>query len=105
MLATLYSSRRQDALGPIEEQWDSYKFNAKLVNPANKRRYEIIVVGSGLAGAAAAATFAELGYAVKVFTFHDSPSRAHSIAAQGGINASKNYAVTEIRCTAFSTTP
>ncbi len=88
------SSTRLDAKtpsGPIEEQWDSYKFNAKLVNPANKRRYEIIVVGSGLAGAAAAATFAELGYAVKVFTFHDSPRRAHSIAAQGSINASKNY--------------
>ena len=77
--------------GPIDEQWESYKFNAKLVNPANKRRYEIIVVGTGLAGAAAAATFAELGYKVKVFTFHDSPRRAHSIAAQGGINAAKNY--------------
>ena len=77
--------------GPIAEQWSSYKFEAKLVNPANKRRYEIIVVGTGLAGAAAAATLAELGYKVKAFTFHDSPRRAHSIAAQGGINAAKNY--------------
>jgi len=77
--------------GPIEDRWDSYKFNAKLVNPANKRRYEIIVVGTGLAGAAAAATFGELGYNVKAFTFHDSSRRAHSIAAQGGINAAKNY--------------
>jgi succinate dehydrogenase / fumarate reductase flavoprotein subunit len=77
--------------GPIEDRWDSYKFDAKLVNPANKRRYEIIVVGTGLAGAAAAATFGELGYNVKAFTFHDSPRRAHSIAAQGGINAAKNY--------------
>jgi succinate dehydrogenase / fumarate reductase flavoprotein subunit len=77
--------------GPIEDRWDSYKFNAKLVNPANKRRYEIIVVGTGLAGAAAAASFGELGYNVKAFTFHDSPRRAHSIAAQGGINAAKNY--------------
>src|SRR3954449_1557885 len=77
--------------GPIEERWDSYKFNAKLVNPANKRKYEIIVIGTGLAGASAAATLAELGYKVKAFTFHDSPRRAHSIAAQGGINAAKNY--------------
>ncbi len=77
--------------GPIEESWDSYKFETKLVNPANKRKYEIIVVGTGLAGASAAATLAELGYKVKVFTFHDSPRRAHSIAAQGGINAAKNY--------------
>ena len=77
--------------GPIEERWASYKFNARLVNPANKRRYEIIVVGTGLAGAAAAATFAEQGYRVKAFTFHDSSRRAHSIAAQGGINAAKNY--------------
>src|SRR4051795_8081681 len=77
--------------GPIQERWDSYKFNAKLVNPANKRKYEIIVIGTGLAGASAAATLAELGYKVKAFTFHDSPRRAHSIAAQGGINAAKNY--------------
>src|SRR3954447_12064328 len=77
--------------GPIQERWDSYKFNTKLVNPANKRKYEIIVIGTGLAGASAAATLAELGYKVKAFTFHDSPRRAHSIAAQGGINAAKNY--------------
>jgi succinate dehydrogenase / fumarate reductase flavoprotein subunit len=77
--------------GPVAEKWASYKFNAKLVNPANRRRYEIIVVGTGLAGAAAAATLGEMGYRVKAFTFHDSPRRAHSIAAQGGINAAKNY--------------
>jgi len=77
--------------GPIDEKWTSHKFNMKLVNPANKRRYDIIVVGTGLAGASAAASLGELGYNVKVFTFHDSPRRAHSIAAQGGINAAKNY--------------
>jgi succinate dehydrogenase / fumarate reductase flavoprotein subunit len=77
--------------GPIEDKWRQHKFDVKLVNPANKRRYEIIVVGSGLAGASAAATLGELGYNVKLFTFHDSPRRAHSIAAQGGINAAKNY--------------
>ncbi len=77
--------------GPIDEKWTSHKFNLKLVNPANKRRYDIIVVGTGLAGASAAASLGELGYNVKVFTFHDSPRRAHSIAAQGGINAAKNY--------------
>ncbi len=77
--------------GPINERWDSHKFNVKLVNPANKRKFDVIVVGSGLAGASAAATLAGLGYNVKVFTFHDSPRRAHSIAAQGGINAAKNY--------------
>ncbi|HEX9258395.1 MAG TPA: fumarate reductase/succinate dehydrogenase flavoprotein subunit [Acidimicrobiales bacterium] len=77
--------------GPMAERWESYKFNAKLVNPANKRRFHIIVVGTGLAGASAAATFAQLGYEVSAFTFHDSPRRAHSIAAQGGINAAKNY--------------
>ena len=77
--------------GPIEAKWTQHKFDVKLVNPANKRRYEVIVVGSGLAGAAAAATLGELGYNVKLFTFHDSPRRAHSIAAQGGINAAKNY--------------
>ncbi len=77
--------------GPIDEKWTSHKFNMKLVNPANKRRYEVIVVGTGLAGASAAASLGELGYNVKVFTFHDSPRRAHSIAAQGGINAAKNY--------------
>ncbi len=77
--------------GPIEDKWESYKFNAKLVNPANRRRYDIIVVGTGLAGASAAATLGEMGYNVKAFTFHDSPRRAHSIAAQGGINGAKNY--------------
>ena len=77
--------------GPIEHKWQKHKFDMKLVNPANKRKYEVIVVGTGLAGAAAAATMAELGYRVKVFTYHDSARRAHSIAAQGGINASKNY--------------
>ena len=77
--------------GSIEEKWDNHRFNIRLVNPANKRKYKIIVVGTGLAGASAAATFGELGYNVDVFTFHDSPRRAHSIAAQGGINAAKNY--------------
>ncbi len=77
--------------GPIADKWETHKFNMKLVNPNNKRRVEIIVVGSGLAGASAAATLAELGYNVKCFCFQDSPRRAHSIAAQGGINAAKNY--------------
>lgn len=77
--------------GPIEDRWDNHRFATKLVNPANKRKYEIIVVGTGLAGASAAATFGELGYNVKAFTYHDSARRAHSIAAQGGINAAKNY--------------
>src|SRR5271169_1715991 len=77
--------------GPIEKAWDKARFEMKLVNPANKRKHEIIVVGSGLAGGSAAATLAELGYNVKCFCFQDSPRRAHSIAAQGGINAAKNY--------------
>src|SRR5271168_652274 len=77
--------------GPIEKAWEKTRFEMKLVNPANKRKYEIIVVGSGLAGASASATLAELGYNVKCFCFQDSPRRAHSIAAQGGINAAKNY--------------
>src|SRR3989442_2255821 len=77
--------------GPIEQRWDRHRFEMKLVNPANKRKYSIIVVGSGLAGASAAASMAELGYNVKCFCFQDSPRRAHSIAAQGGINAAKNY--------------
>ena len=77
--------------GPLENKWDKHIMDGKLVNPANKRKYEIIVVGTGLAGASAASTLAELGYSVKAFTFHDSPRRAHSIAAQGGINAAKNY--------------
>src|SRR5687767_4543085 len=77
--------------GPIENKWERHRFEMKLVNPANKRRYNIIVVGSGLAGASAAASLAELGYNVKCFCYQDSPRRAHSIAAQGGINAAKNY--------------
>src|SRR5246127_2724325 len=77
--------------GPIETRWDRHRSNLKLVNPANKRKHTIIVVGSGLAGGSAAATLGELGYQVKCFCFQDSPRRAHSIAAQGGINAAKNY--------------
>ena len=77
--------------GPLAQKWDQHKFDVKLVNPANKRKFDIIVVGSGLAGASAAASLAELGYKVKCFCFQDSPRRAHSIAAQGGINAAKNY--------------
>src|SRR5580765_4189459 len=77
--------------GPLEQKWNDYKGHCKLVNPANKRKLEIIVVGTGLAGASAAATLAEQGYRVASFCFQDSPRRAHSIAAQGGINAAKNY--------------
>ncbi|MGE3174440.1 MAG: fumarate reductase/succinate dehydrogenase flavoprotein subunit [Planctomycetota bacterium] len=77
--------------GPIQDKWDRRRFELKLVNPANKRKYKVLVVGSGLAGASAAATLAELGYRVECFCFQDSPRRAHSIAAQGGINAAKNY--------------
>jgi len=77
--------------GPLQEKWSDHKFNLKLVNPANRRKFDIIVVGTGLAGASAAATLGELGYNVKVFCYQDSPRRAHSIAAQGGINAAKNY--------------
>ena len=77
--------------GPIEEKWDKHRFNMKLVNPANKRKHTVLVVGTGLAGASAAASLSELGYHVKSFCIHDSPRRAHSIAAQGGINAAKNY--------------
>jgi succinate dehydrogenase / fumarate reductase flavoprotein subunit len=77
--------------GPIEQRWDKHKFEMKLINPANKRKYTILIVGTGLAGASAAATLAELGYNVKTFCYQDSPRRAHSIAAQGGINAAKNY--------------
>ncbi|MCF6360138.1 MAG: fumarate reductase/succinate dehydrogenase flavoprotein subunit [Cyclobacteriaceae bacterium] len=77
--------------GPLAEKWTKHKFNSKLVNPANKRKYDIIVVGTGLGGASAAASLAELGYNVKNFCYQDSPRRAHSIAAQGGINAAKNY--------------
>jgi succinate dehydrogenase / fumarate reductase flavoprotein subunit len=77
--------------GPIQEKWDKHRFKLKLVNPANKRKYSVIVVGTGLAGGSAAASLAELGYNVKSFCVQDSPRRAHSIAAQGGINAAKNY--------------
>ncbi|HKK93715.1 MAG TPA: fumarate reductase/succinate dehydrogenase flavoprotein subunit [Longimicrobiales bacterium] len=77
--------------GPVEKKWENHRFEMKLVNPANKRKYDVIVVGTGLAGASAAATMGELGYNVQAFTHHESPRRAHSIAAQGGINAAKNY--------------
>ncbi len=77
--------------GPLEKKWENHKFESKLINPANKRKFEIIMVGTGLAGGSAAASLAELGYKVKAFCFQDSPRRAHSIAAQGGINAAKNY--------------
>ncbi|HEX9504867.1 MAG TPA: fumarate reductase/succinate dehydrogenase flavoprotein subunit, partial [Acidimicrobiia bacterium] len=77
--------------GPIEQKWERHRFDMKLVSPANRRRYTVLVVGSGLAGGAAAASLGELGYNVKCFSYHDSPRRAHSIAAQGGINAAKNY--------------
>src|SRR5210317_2538062 len=77
--------------GPLSEKWDKHRFELKLVNPANKRKYNIIVVGTGLAGGSAAASLAELGYYVKNFCVQDSPRRANSIAAQGGINAAKNY--------------
>lgn len=77
--------------GALEEKWTNYKNRAKLINPANRRRYKIIVVGTGLAGASSAASFAELGFNVEVFTFHDSARRAHSVAAQGGVNAAKDY--------------
>lgn len=77
--------------GPLEAKWDRRRFSEKLVSPANKRRIKIIVVGTGLAGASAASTLGQLGYEVECFCFQDSPRRAHSIAAQGGINAAKNY--------------
>src|ERR1700755_2009183 len=77
--------------GPLEKKWEEYKGHVKLVNPANKRSIEIIIIGTGLAGASAAASLGEMGYKVKAFCFQDSPRRAHSIAAQGGINAAKNY--------------
>ena len=77
--------------GPIEQKWDKHRFEMKLVNPANKRKYTVLMVGTGLAGASAAASLSELGYNVKCFCFQDSARRAHSIAAQGGINAAKNY--------------
>src|SRR6202161_1708339 len=77
--------------GPLEKKWEDYKGHVKLVNPANKRSLEVIIIGTGLAGASAAASLGEMGYKVKAFCFQDSPRRAHSIAAQGGINAAKNY--------------
>ena len=77
--------------GPIADKWKNHKFDVRLVNPSNKRKFKILIIGTGLAGASAAASLGELGYDVEVFTFHDSPRRAHSIAAQGGINAAKNY--------------
>src|SRR4026208_2456286 len=77
--------------GPLVTKWERHRFDLKLVNPANKRKFDVIVVGSGLAGASAAAPLADLGYQVKCFCYQDSPRRAHSIAAQGGINAAKNY--------------
>src|SRR5512147_2548098 len=77
--------------GPLESRWTSHKGHIHLIGPINKRKYHVIVVGTGLAGASAAATLAELGYRVTVVTYHDSPRRAHSVAAQGGINAAKNY--------------
>ena len=77
--------------GPIQDKWDRHRFEMKLVNPANRRRHKVIIVGAGLAGASAAATLGEQGYDVHNFCYHDSPRRAHSIAAQGGINAAKNY--------------
>src|SRR3989442_11117545 len=83
--------RSQVPEGPIELKWEKHRFEMKLVNPANKRKYTIIMVGSGLAGASTAASLAELGYNVKCYCYQDSPRRAHSIAAQGGINAAKNY--------------
>ena len=83
--------RANSPSGPIEKKWDRRRSRLKLVNPANKRKYTVIVVGSGLAGASAAASLAELGYNIRCFCYQDSPRRAHSIAAQGGINAAKNY--------------
>nr|WP_256199105.1 FAD-binding protein [Verrucomicrobium spinosum] len=77
--------------GPLAQKWSKHKQDSKLINPANKRKYTVIVVGTGLAGSSAAASLSEMGYKVKCFCFQDSPRRAHSIAAQGGINAAKNY--------------
>jgi succinate dehydrogenase / fumarate reductase flavoprotein subunit len=89
--------------GPLADKWTNHKNKIDLVNPANKRSIDVIVVGTGLAGGSAAATLAELGYNVKAFCFQDSPRRAHSIAAQGGINAAKNYHEMETQHTAYFT--
>ena len=89
--AAMSALRANAPSGPLDSRWERHRFGIKLVNPANRRKYEVLVVGTGLAGAAAAATLAELGYRVRAFCFQDSPRRAHSIAAQGGINAAKNY--------------
>ncbi|MCK4791299.1 MAG: FAD-binding protein, partial [Desulfobacteraceae bacterium] len=78
--------------GPLAEKWDRHRMEMKLINPANRRRFNIIVVGTGLAGASVSASLAEMGYNIKTFCIQDSPRRAHSVAAQGGINAAKNYA-------------
>ena len=82
--------------GPIQDRWDAHKFRERLVNPSNKRKYKIIVIGTGLAGASAAASFGELGYEVEAFTYNDSARRAHSIAAQGGINAAARVPATRV---------
>ena len=84
-----FNSKEPD--GPLKDRWTQHKFDLSLVNPANKKKYTVIVVGTGLAGASAAASLAELGYNVLAFSYHESPRRAHSLAAQGGINAAKNY--------------
>ena len=91
--------------GPIAERWNTRKFEARLVNPSNRRKLDVIIVGTGLAGGAAAATLGEAGYNVKSFCYQDSPRRAHSIAAQGGINAAKNYRGDGDSISASSTTP
>ena len=88
---TSYGPRSKNPGGPLAEKWDRHRFESKLVNPANRRKYTIIIVGTGLAGASAASSLGELGYNVLSFCIQDSPRRAHSIAAQGGINAAKNY--------------
>ena len=90
--------------GALAEKWSNHKAAIKVVSPANKRKLDIIIVGTGLGGASAAASLGELGYNVKVFCIQDSPRRAHSIAAQGGINAAKNYRTTTTRYTVCSTT-
>ena len=88
---TDYVMESQTPKGNIENRWTQHKFNLKIVSPANRKKYTVIIVGTGLAGASAAASLGEMGYNVKTFCFQDSPRRAHSIAAQGGINGAKNY--------------